>query len=63
MCIWDGWPIQPESERESEWHDSEGDLPFLPDDPDDWRRGYAMGPEEAAFRKLIEDGEGQEDGS
>ncbi len=56
MCIWDGSPIQPEDERESEWRDSDdGDLPFLAADPDDWRHGFPPGPEEQAFRKMIED--------
>lgn len=36
MCVWDGCPQQPESEREQQhaW-ETEGDLAWLPD-PNEW---------------------------
>lgn len=60
MTIWDGgWPDQSEPERESEWVESEGDMPFLAD-PGDWRLG-PMSPEEKMFRDAIEDEDSEDD--
>ena len=50
-CYNGGWVDRPEDEREGAWVDSEGDLPFLPEQ--DWRIGD-MTPQEKMFRDMIE---------
>jgi hypothetical protein len=60
MCIWDGSPIQPEDERETQnsW-ETEGDLPWEPErtakpgerwEPQDWPEEDA-GPEYKAWKE------------
>jgi hypothetical protein len=61
MC-WNGYDPPRD---EDQWEESDeplpfetsGDLPFT-EDADDWRHGHPMGPEEKAFRDLLEDDEG-----
>ena len=54
MCIWDGAPIRPEGEREDNaYWESEGDLPFLSGDGEEWRLG-PMSPEEKMYRDMID---------
>ena len=61
VCIWDGAPIRPEGEREDNaYWESEGDLPFLSGDGEEWRLG-PMSPEEKMYRDMIER-EGGDDG-
>jgi len=63
MCYNGFEPGDTEGEREAaQPYETEGDLPFIAGDPDDWRHGFPMGPEEEAFRKLIEDDD-PEDGA